>query len=135
MDFIGTDAVLGIGDKPDSGKPFVQTDGRVFHNGSRFNRELLRVVFDATFPDSRLFQKDDLVGTATRAPHSFWPAKRRHEREAGVRIRESADGFQKGCGEVCVAHEDILAISPWSVKYIIAYGIRDRDSAPYDYRS
>jgi hypothetical protein len=97
MYFVGTDAVLGVGNHPDGGQPFVQSDGAILENGPGLDRKLPPRVLAPAFPNSAGMDEPYIVTTTGGASnHAIRPSDVNHEVQANVGIGEVADGFNQG---------------------------------------
>jgi hypothetical protein len=120
--FTTTDPVLRILEHPNSRKPLVETDGRIFHDGSDFHGKLPSRVTNAALPAQLIFEEADASATAAGADNTFLPfGTAGHEVvKAILLIREVNDGFLEGLGFVSGFHTTIIAQNRVLRKYIIA---------------
>ena len=93
--FIGANAVLGIGDKPDGGKPFVQPNRTVLKDSPNLDRELALGMFSLASPDAALAIVVEFSASASRTSHAVGPAELHHEVVAAVNVGKVLDGFEK----------------------------------------
>ena len=124
-DFVGTNAILGISNHPDSGKPLVQTDRAILKDCANLDRELLLGMMFFTFPYSTSGYKSDICASASRASHAVRPAQLDHEVQTDIRVREVFDCFNKGswffhCCAPFLTYNYMIAQLSYCVKYIIA---------------
>jgi hypothetical protein len=102
--FVGADAVLGIGEKPDRGKPLVQTERGVFEDCPQLNRELLAA--DAALPDAPGFE-EHRIGRFTMGAHSAsGPAKELKKLKRGVLVGEVGNRFAQGLRGFDLGHTE-----------------------------
>src|ERR1035437_9470006 len=80
--------VLAICDHPDSRKPLVQPERRVFENSSDLDAELRFWVPSLALPDAARRDKADLLRTTSRANDAPRPATRNQVIQAVIRIGE-----------------------------------------------
>ena len=99
--FIGADAVLTVGNHPDSGKPLIEADRRVFKDGPNLDAEFLLRVLCMALPQPRIFEERNLVRSTMRTGYAIRPAKLGHESEANVGVGEVADSLNKGRRDLC----------------------------------
>ena len=121
-DFATTDSILGVLKHPHCGKPLIQTDRGVFHDGSDLNGELPPGVVNAALPPKLVFQEaGDLrpTGRANNPVLPFGPTGNKIV-QAVLSIREMQDGFLEGLGFVEGFHTSSLTQNLGLVKYIIA---------------
>jgi hypothetical protein len=92
--FVGADAVLGIGDHPDGGEPFVQGDRRVLEDGSDLHRKLALGVLVLALPEATSRDVAHVVpATGGALNYAIGPAERHHEFLTNVRVGEVTNGF------------------------------------------
>lgn len=120
MDFIRANPVLRPADHPDGREPLIKADGRVFHQGSKLDREHLLAGFALPRPARR----NERVGVtrATRAGDAVRPAKRDHEGKRVVWIGKVNDCLLKRFREsvrLLFHSEHIVSRMAYCVKYII----------------
>lgn len=102
--FVGADAVLGIGQHPDRGKPLVQPERRVLKDCPELNRELLAA--GAAFPDPASLE-EHRVGRVTVGAHDARrPAQELKELERDVRVSEITDRFAQSLGSTNLGHTE-----------------------------
>ena len=102
VNFIRANAVLRRAYHPDSGHPLVEADGRIFHEGSKFDREHFLALFVLTLPRSaRRYERDSIALAARTSDLAVWPSKRDHKAERVVRIVEVYDCLLKRLWEGC----------------------------------
>src|SRR6185437_12382516 len=106
MDFIRADAVLRAADHPDSSKPLVEADRRIFHQGAKLDREHFLTGLALPRPTCR--NERVLVGLATRTCDlAIRPAKRDHEGKRVIGIGEVYDCLLEGLWKsrlLCLCH-------------------------------
>jgi hypothetical protein len=88
--------ILGICDEPNDGHPLLQTEGRVFENGSDLHGELALRMTGGTLPAPLSAQEANPITTASWAGNAVRPAPRHDVAQAVVRIREIDDSFLEG---------------------------------------
>src|ERR1700677_3408279 len=96
MNLVTADAVFAVHDKPHRHEPFIESDGRFFHNGSSLRCELASVMGYAALPAIVLWQEHDLVTSAAWADDAIGPATRYQVVSAVVLAGEVNHCFLKG---------------------------------------
>jgi len=115
--FATTDSVLAVHNKPQCRKPLVQSERRIFKDGSCFQRECRLLVTCVALPHSRLGQVRDLLSATARTVHfPVRPAKLYHQGATVLVIREVNDGLLE-C--IYAFHEPNISLFSRYVKYII----------------
>src|SRR5690349_9110831 len=99
VNFVRTDAVFAVHYLPHGGKPFVQTNRGILHDGSGFQCELRSLVLGPAMPAVVLFEEENVYTPATRAGDPVRPAPRYEILAAVDGIREVDDRFLK-CGRL-----------------------------------
>ena len=97
-DFIGTDAVLAVGNHPNSDKPLVERERGVLKDGSNFCAELLFGMLALAFPHAPSRDEADFFASASGALDTLRPAALNHEVETVVSVSEMKDGLLKSFG-------------------------------------
>jgi hypothetical protein len=95
MNFIGTDAILAVHNLPHGGKPLIDPNRRVLHDGAGFRCELTEAVTSSTLPTIVFRLENDTLASTTRAGDAFGPAPRYQILTAVRRMRKVYDGFLK----------------------------------------
>jgi hypothetical protein len=95
MDFVGANAVLGIGNHPDSSQPLIQSNRAILKDGSHLDGELPLSVFLFALPKTASRDEPDINTAASGAGYSIRPAEFDHEVKADIRVREVLDSFNK----------------------------------------
>lgn len=93
MQFVGTDAVLAVGNHPNSDKPLVERKRRIFKDSPDLCRELPLGMLALAFPDVASGQEADFLTSASRAFDTVRPAPLNHEADAVIGIGEVNDGL------------------------------------------
>jgi hypothetical protein len=101
--FIGADAVLGIGQHPDSGKPLVQTERGVLENRSHLHRELLAA--SAAFPDAPSLEEHRVGRVTVSALDTIRPAQELKELERDIGISEVRHRFAESLRSTNLGHD------------------------------
>ncbi len=96
--FIGTDAVLAVGNHPNCDKPFVERERGILKDGSHFRAELFSRMFVLAFPQAPSSDEAHFFGGTGRADNASRPATLNHEVEAVVGVCKVQDGLLKGSG-------------------------------------
>lgn len=97
VEFVGTDAVLAVGNHPHGGKPLVQPDGGIFKDGSDLDGELGLGVPSLALPDAPGLQIGHLLRSASwTANDAVLPTLCGEEVNAVVGVREVNYRFLKG---------------------------------------
>ena len=91
--FVGTDAVLGIGNEPDRSEPLIKSHRAVLKDGAHLDRELPLGVLALAFPDAARGDEPNIVASASWARYPIGPAQANHEVQADIRVREVSDCF------------------------------------------
>ena len=100
--FAGTHAVLRVHDHPNGRQPLFQTERGILENRADFYAELFRAT--TALPEAARGKKRRLVRLTARASnHVVRPAKRDHEIESALRVREVGD-----CGSQCLRKFDLF---------------------------
>lgn len=76
VNFVRANTVAATGKHPERDKPLIQSDGRVFKDGSQFDGKLPIAIF--AFPAFLSLQVIMLFVTASRAYRAIRPAQRGH---------------------------------------------------------
>lgn len=106
--FATADTVLGIGDAPDRHKPLVQTQRRVFKNGSYLRAELFTAFLVPALEHAAAGDDADVFPAALRAlDASVGPLETSHVRMANIKISVADDGFRQSLW-VLIVHARIL---------------------------
>jgi len=109
-EFVAADAVLAVGEQPQSGQPLFQTDGRVLEDGSYLQRELRFGMFGVALVAPNARQIGDVIGVASRTTNdALGPADRLNGLAAILVIREKQDGLSESFGRGVGCHEHIMA--------------------------
>lgn len=104
MKFKRANAVLSVRNQPDSAKPLVESDRRIFHQRPNLDRELSFRVLRVALPDLGVLKVGNVLRAATRTGNNaIRPAERHQELAAVIRIREVNDCLLKRFGEVLFA--------------------------------
>ena len=72
VDFVGADAVLGVGDEPHGSEPLVERDGRVLKDGSDLGGELLLRVDGLALPNSASLEERNVDAAAGGTSYPRW---------------------------------------------------------------
>jgi hypothetical protein len=104
-DFVGADAVLGIGEKPNSGKPLIQSKRRVLKDRPHLDRELLTA--DAALPDTPSLEEHRVFGVTVGAGDTLRPAKELKELERDIGISEVGHRFAESLRGTNLRHDVI----------------------------
>jgi hypothetical protein len=91
--FIGTDAVLTVGNQPEGDKPLVERERRILKDGSYFAGELFAGVLCFTFPHAPSRDETNVFASASGALDTVRPAALDYELEAVVSVSEIQDGL------------------------------------------
>jgi hypothetical protein len=75
-DFVATDAVFAIGNHPDSGKPLIKPNRRIFKDSPDLDRELRLGVASLALPYATRRNESNIGATAGRASNRVWPTPR-----------------------------------------------------------
>ena len=110
-------AVLAVSHQPNNRKPLIQTERRVFQNGSSLQGELTLRMMTGTLPAPRLSVVFDLSATACRASNSVRPTLRGHVSYAVIGIGEVSNCFLKSAGRLNF-HKSIIGQNSGPAKYI-----------------
>src|SRR5262249_50409639 len=115
---VARNAVLGVGEQPNSGQPLVPTKRRVLENGPDLGRELLFAL--AAGPEVPGADKERLFAPAARTRHvAVRPSKLDDGLKGGVRVSEIADGFAESLRGVALGdHGGNMSLPGHCVKYI-----------------
>ena len=98
MDFIATDAVFAVDDKPCGREPLFQGERRIFKDGPGLEREAGPGVVGVALPHAGVCEPRYVVGTAMGAfHHSVRPAQLDHELAAMLEVGEIEDRVSEGC--------------------------------------
>ena len=117
--FVGTDAVLGIGEQPDCWQPLVEPDGAILKDGPELHGELPPAF--AAFPDAAGLEEAGVFRFARGTGHAVRPAQRGQESQRHVFVREVLDGFVERIGEMFgLWHGLNLLQDAWCVNCVIA---------------
>lgn len=121
-DLARTDTVLAIEDEPHSRKPLVQTEWRIFEDGSNLDGELALGVSGATLPAKLILEEAYFVATAGRTDNAVLPlGPTRYEIvQTVLRFGKENDCFAESLGFVDGFHVPILPRKRGLRKYIIA---------------
>src|SRR3990172_5474643 len=124
-DFIGTNAVLGISNHPDSGKPFIQTNRAILEDCAYLDRELTLGMLNLTLPYSPSFDKAYVCASAGGTSHAVRPAQLYHEVQTDIGARKVFDCFYQGswfihCCAPFLTYTYMIAQLSYCVKYINA---------------
>src|SRR5208337_4442409 len=114
---VARDAVLAIGDHPSCGKPLVQGNRRIFHDGADLDGELTLWVMLRARPSQALLAEFHGRATASRADDlAVRPSADREIVDAVIRIREVDDCFLQalGFGHGLVLHDSNNTEITWS---------------------
>jgi hypothetical protein len=84
---------LTIPDKLHGYEPLVETDGGIFHHGSRLSSELPGRMRRAALPAIVLGKEDDLRTAATRVDYAVGPSQGYQILTAVIRIGEVQNSF------------------------------------------
>ncbi|MGB6497447.1 MAG: hypothetical protein WA853_15270 [Candidatus Acidiferrum sp.] len=91
---IGTDAVLAVGNHPDSDKPLVERERRILKDSPDFDRELPFGVDALALPLALILEEYGILAATGRAgDFAIRPAQLDHEVEAVIGVREVDDGL------------------------------------------
>ncbi len=96
-EFVRRDAVLGVGDEPDSGEPLVESERRVLEDRAELDRELLFTAL--ALPESASRQVGVFNRATAGANGPVRPAQLGDEIGADVDVREVADCLNEGAGK------------------------------------
>ena len=97
-------AILAIGEHPHRTQPLVEADSGILENGSDLDAKLGFRVTRLALPYAALWHKRNLVRSAVRASHAFWPAALNQIVDAVVRIREVNNRALERLGFGFVSH-------------------------------
>ena len=119
--FATADPVLRVLEHPNSWKPLVETDGRVFHDGSDLHGKLSSRMAGAALPAQLIFEEANAGTPATRADYALLPlgAPGHKVVKTVLLIGKVHDGFLKGLGFVSGFHTTILTQNGVLRKYIM----------------
>lgn len=94
VDFIGTYAILGVGDHPNSCEPFIQANGAILKYSSYLDRELPLGMLFLALPQSASRDEPNILSATSRASNNtVWPSELGGEVKAYIGIGEITDGF------------------------------------------
>src|SRR5882724_1032953 len=91
--FIGTNAVLAIGNHPNSDEPLAQRQCRIFEDSSNLYAELFFGMPSLAFPHPASRDEAHIIPATGGALNAIGPAPRNHELEAVVGVGEVNDGL------------------------------------------
>ncbi len=95
-DFVAADAILGVGDDPDSGKPLLKAKRRILEDGSYLGGELPLGVGALALPLPLSRQKGHISASASGASNPVGPATLSHIFQAVIGIGEVDNSFLEG---------------------------------------
>lgn len=95
---VGTDAVLAVGNHPNSDKPLVERERGILKDGSDFDTELLARMLVLALPQAPSRNEAHIFAGASGAHNASGPAALNHERKAIVRVCEVLDGLLECSG-------------------------------------
>lgn len=93
MQFHRTDTITAIGDEPNGGEPFIQSEGRILEDGACFGAELAFCVFDFAFPTALDRHPAGIFMSTRRAADAIFPAKLDHSEQAYFGVSEVLNCF------------------------------------------
>ncbi len=94
--FVGTDAVLAVGNHPHCNEPLVERESRIFHDGPDFRSELPMVVDVFALPLALILEEHGILPATSRTDYlAVRPAQLDHELEAVIGVGEVDDGLLK----------------------------------------
>lgn len=96
--FVGTDAVLAVGNHPNCDKPLVERNRRILKDSPHFAGELFAGVLRLAFPHAPSRDEANVFTSASWALDAIWPAALNHEVEAVVSVSEVQDGVLECSG-------------------------------------
>ncbi len=93
-DLVAGNSIPAVDQHPESHHPFVETDGRVFHDGSDLDAELF--LAPPTLPAPLIRKPDHVSDLAARSADnlSIGPAERGQKVDAGLFVGVVANGFR-----------------------------------------
>ncbi len=94
--FVATDSVLAISDRPNSGKPLIKRNRGILKNALGLYRKLFPAF--RALPDAAGLEKHWFFRTAMLAGDTLRPAAIRHFVKRVIGIGVMLDGFQEGVG-------------------------------------
>src|ERR1700688_1552260 len=109
--FVGTNAVLAIGNHPNSDKPLVERQRGIFKDSPDLCRELPFGMDTLALPLALILEEHDILTSAGRADHdAIRPTYFDHEREAVVGVCEANDDLlgRVGLGTLGFPHKPNL---------------------------
>ncbi len=112
---VTTNAVLTVGDQPNSNKPLIETDRGFIEQGADLGRELPPALRGATLPDTASFEKHRLFRLAVRTLNTLRPTIGGKVLKCVVRIGKVLNGFSHGLG--CF-HDSIMHQKGWVCQVI-----------------
>ncbi len=95
-EFVGGDAVLGVGDQPNGRKPLVEAERRVLEDRAELDGELL--LAPLALPESAGGQVGVLDRPTARAHRTARPAQAGDELSADIEVGEVPDCLDEGGG-------------------------------------
>src|ERR1039458_6061086 len=121
-DFTTADAVLAVQNHPGCGKPLIQTNGGILHDGSDLHGKLALVMSIAALPPQLILEETDLGATADRAHNAVIPFRppRHKVVQAVLGNSKEDDCFLEGLGFAWAFHTSIMPQNRVLVKYIFA---------------
>lgn len=95
--FAGTDAVLRVGDQPDTSQPPIEANRRIFHDGAYLDAELLLARF--ALPQATGRKIRHFAASADRALNAVRPAKLHQEIRGVFRVSKVNNRLLQSLGE------------------------------------
>lgn len=118
--FVGTHAVLAVGNHPNGDKPLVEGQSGILEDGSHLDRELPMVVDALALPLSLILEKHRILAPASGADHNASrPAELDHELEAVIGVCKVDDCLLEGLGLFHVSHLNPEYRSPSDLSSIL----------------
>ena len=115
-EFTTTDAVLAIGEQPQSGEPLIKADGGILANTSNLHREFALRMMAGTSPSAAMRPEFYFVRAASRTSYrSIRPTANSEIVDAVVGIREVNDCFLQALwfGHGLVLHDQNYSLNQW----------------------
>lgn len=110
-EFVAADAVLSVGDAPDSNEPLIEAKWAVLENGADLGAELLTASDRLALEQMARFDLADFLAAALGANHlAVRPLDDPHVFVADSQVREVADGFNQGLRNL-VGHHGFAGFS------------------------
>jgi len=108
--FVGTYAVLAVGNHPNSDKPFIERQCRILKDSPYLSRELPFGVEALALPLPLILEEYGILAATGRAHHdAVGPAQPDHKVKAVIGVREVDDCLLEGSGLFHVSHLNQLS--------------------------